>query len=143
LSDQRRRRPSPGGIVQAVGIALLAFVVGVLGFIPLGPIVFLGPVRIAEWGRTDFALFGLTLGIYLVGGALIGYLKPHVWFVAALLAWVAVLISAYNLASASSTPSVRPAVPLALLILFLPLAFALGGAYLGRLWRRWEDRTEA
>jgi hypothetical protein len=142
LSDKRRRPPSLGGVLQAIGLGLLALVVGVLGFIPVGPIVFLGPVRIAEWGKTDFALFALTLGIYVVGGALIGYLKPGVWFVAAVLAWVAVITSTYNLVSARSTPSVRSVVPLALLLLFLPLAVSLGGAYFGRVWRRWEDRTQ-
>ena len=142
LSNKRRRPPSPGGILQAVGLALLALVVGVLGFIPVGTIVFLGPVRFADWGKTDLVLFALTLGIYLVGGALIGYLKPGAWFIATGLAWVAISISVYNLASASSTPSVRPVVPLALLLLFLPVGFALGGAYLGRLWRRTEDRGQ-
>ena len=54
----------------------MALVIGVLGFIPLEPILFVGPVNIAQWGAVNFAEVGLTVGIYLVCGAAIGFLKP-------------------------------------------------------------------
>lgn len=122
--------------MQTIGLLVLAVLVGVLGFIPLWPILFVGPASIANWGPSDFALVGLTLSIYFVCGAVIGYLKPSTWIIAGLLAWLCILGSLSNLALVPSTPEVRKAIPLALLLLVLPLTFALGGAYLGSTWRR-------
>ena len=136
----RRRVSSVGGCLQSAGLIFLALVTGVLGFLPLAPVLFIGPVNIAQWGAVNFAEVGLTLGIYLVCGAAIGFLKPGSWMIAALLAWLCVFLSLYNLALAPSTPEVQKAIPLALVILVLPLVFSLGGAYLGRNWRQRRAR---
>jgi hypothetical protein len=66
VSGGPRGVASPSGCFQTIGLALLAVVVGVIGFIPLGPILFVGPVNIGDWSPTDFGLVGLTLGIYFV-----------------------------------------------------------------------------
>lgn len=118
----------------------MALVIGVLGFIPLTPILFVGPVNITRWAAVNFAEVGLTVGIYLVCGAAIGFLKPGAWMIASVLAWLCVALSLYNLALAPSTPEVQKAIPLALVVLVLPLVFALTGAYLGRNWRQRRGR---
>jgi hypothetical protein len=130
------KRTSLSGCLQTIGLVVLAVLVGVFGFIPLLPMLFVGPASIAEWGPSNFALVGLTLSIYFVCGAVIGYLKPGTWIIAGLLAWLCIVGSLSNLALAASTPEVRKAIPLALLLLVLPLTFALGGAYVGRTCRR-------
>lgn len=122
--------------MRTFGLVVLALVVGVLGFIPLFSVLFVAPVSITAWGASNVGVAGLTLGIYFVGGAAIGYSKPSGWIIGALLAWPGVFSSLSNLALAISTPEVRKAIPLAVLVLLVPMAFALSGAYLGRTWRR-------
>lgn len=75
-----------------------------------------------------------SLAAYFVFGIAIGYLNPHFWVVAAVLAWVAVFDALYNLGYALTDPTYpRGAVSTALFVLVSPLLAALTGSFAGRV----------
>jgi hypothetical protein len=115
------------------GLVVGALLVGLLGFLPLGNILFVGPASLAGWHGSEYGALGLTLAAYGTGGLAIGWLRPDGWLLGGLIAWVCVSLSLYNLVVAISDPVVREGTSVALVVLVAPLIFALGGAYLGRI----------
>ena len=122
--------------MKATGLVLVALLVGLLGFLPLGSVLFSSPVSLGDWHSGEFAALGLTLAIYLISGFAIGWLKPRSWMLALFTAWICVGLSLYNLALAIADPVVRRGVSVSLLVLVLPLAVTAGAAYPGGMLAR-------
>jgi hypothetical protein len=118
--------------LRTLGLVVGALLVGLLGFLPLGNVLFVGPPSLADWHGSDYGALGLTLAAYGVGGLAVGWLKPDGWLLGGLIAWVCVSLSLSNLIVGISDPSARKGTAVALVVLVAPLIFALGGAYLGR-----------
>ena len=119
--------------MRTLGLVVGALLVGVLGFLPLGNVLFVGPASLAGWHGSDYGALGLTLAAYGIRGLAIGWLRPDGWLLGGLIAWVCVSLSLSNLVVAMSDPAVREGTSVALVVLVAPLIFALGGAYLGRI----------
>ena len=119
--------------MRTLGLVVGALLVGLVGFLPLGNVLFVGPASLAGWHGSDYGALGLTLAAYGIGGLAIGWLRPDAWLLGGLIAWVCVSLSLYNLVVAISDPAVRQGTSVALLVLVAPLIFAPGGAYLGRI----------
>ena len=121
--------------VQFAKALVAAVVAGFFGFFPFVFTQFTGSPNIGDWVFEQFIGAGLTLILYFLAALAIGYLYPRFWFVAIAIAWFAVLTTFANL----NPPEAHPgdivqrvdAVTLAGLFV-LPLAVALGGAYVGR-----------
>ncbi|MFC2008388.1 hypothetical protein ACFLT0_01700 [Chloroflexota bacterium] len=83
---------------------------------------FIVPLRLLSWFYVGFLLCGLVVGI----------INPKMWFLAGLIAWVAVTIGTVmlniNLGEIAATP-----VKVILLLIALPLFCAFLGSYAGRL----------
>ena len=119
--------------MRTLGLVVGALLVGLVGFLPLGNVFFVGPASLAGWHGSEYVALGLTLAAYGIGGLAIGWLRPDGWLLGGLIAWVCVSLSLYNLVVAISDPAVREGTSVALVVLVAPLIFALGGAYLGRI----------
>ena len=78
-----------GRISVVSAFALLVFVIGVLGlsgfFSDLGP------------GESERERIAFVVGVYVVGGGLLGALLPRRWYLAVLSAWGPLLVSAPGL----------------------------------------------
>jgi len=107
--------------------------VSVVLAVPLGVVAFFPLFGVLFTGNFDPLLVSLSLGGYLLGGVMIGYFNPSRWAVAGVLAWPCVLQSLYNLVLATADPAVQRAAPVAFIVLVVPLATALAGAYFGGL----------
>ncbi len=62
--------------MKTTGLVLVALLVGLLGFLPLGNVLFSGSVSLANWQVSEFAALGLMLALYFVGGLGIGWVEP-------------------------------------------------------------------
>src|SRR6266576_4292957 len=120
MADDRTTRPI---WPRAIAFVALALLFGVVAFVPLFGALFTGTLDI---------VVGLALVLYYVLGAVIGYFS-RIWWSSALLAWPCVLFSVNNLAVAPSDPAVQQGLPVAVVVLVVPLALALGGGYLGKI----------
>ena len=108
---------------RGILFGLLAALLAVIAFLPLLDAIFTGNADIVT---------GIAFLIYYALGVVIGYFSP-IWWSAALLAWSCVLFSVSNLAAAQSDAGAQRGLPVALVVLVVPLTLALGGAYLGKI----------
>lgn len=119
--DNSTRRTWP---VVIVALALGALI-GLLGlsflFSDLGP------------GETEFARDASTIGLYVLGGLVLGALARRRWYVATVLPWGAILVGLANLVLRGS---------LSVLMQYtLPaLAISLGASFVGYKLRMWVSR---
>jgi len=122
-ADRTDAHPTRPSWRRAILFGLLAALLAVLAFLPLLDALFTGNADVVT---------GIALLIYYALGVVIGYFSP-IWWTAALLAWPCVLFSVSNLAAARSDAGAQRGLPVALVVLVVPLALALGGAYLGKI----------
>jgi len=121
--------------VQIAKALVAAVAAGFFGFFPFVFTQFTGSPNIGDWVIEQFIGAGLTLALFFLAGAAIGYLYPRFWFVAAAIAWFSVLTTVANVNPPEAPPGVivQRVDPITLLALFvLPLAVAIGGAYMGK-----------
>jgi hypothetical protein len=108
---------------RGILFGLLAALLAIIAFLPLLGALFTGEADIVT---------GIAFLMYYALGVAVGYFSP-IWWSAALLAWPCVLFSVSNLAAAQSDAGAQRGLPVALVVLVVPLALALGGAYLGKI----------
>jgi hypothetical protein len=108
---------------RGIAFGVLALLLAVVVFLPLLDALFTGNADIVT---------GAALLLYYLVGAVIGYFS-RIWWSSALLAWPCILFSLNNVAVAPFDPAVQRALPVAFVVLFVPLMPALGGGSLGKI----------